>query len=144
MHCVPSPLASLSHPYEFRNVCLSLAAGNATIWKPSPSTPLCSIAVTKIVSEVLERNNIPGGLTSLVTGGKSVGAALAESSQVEMGMDRHLLHTENLATENYSVSFTGSEAAGRTVGKVVQSRFGKNILELGGNNGASPLRNVNC
>ena len=55
---------------DIRNLALSLAAGNATIWKPSPSTPLCSIAVTKIVSGVLERNNTPGAVAGLVIGGK--------------------------------------------------------------------------
>jgi acyl-CoA reductase-like NAD-dependent aldehyde dehydrogenase len=70
---------------KFRNLTLSLAAGNATIWKPSPSTPLCSIALTKIISSVLERNNIPGAVASLVTGGKDVGEALVESRDVELG-----------------------------------------------------------
>ncbi|KAG6840862.1 hypothetical protein C0991_003665 [Blastosporella zonata] len=101
---------------SIRNLALSLAAGNATIWKPSPSTPLCSIAVTKIVARVLEENGIPGAVAALVTGGKEVGAALAESRDIEL------------------VSFTGSEHVGRIVGKTVMSRFGKTILELGGNN----------
>lgn len=68
-----------------RNFALSFAAGNATIWKPSPTTPLCSIAVTKIVSQVLERNGIPGAAASLVTGGKDVGAAVVESRDIELG-----------------------------------------------------------
>lgn len=62
-----------------------MAAGNATLWKPSPSTPLCSIAVTKIVSGVLERNNIPGAVAGLVIGGKDVGEAVVESKSVDMG-----------------------------------------------------------
>jgi aldehyde dehydrogenase family 7 member A1 len=49
-----------------------MAVGNMTIWKPSPSTLLCSIVVTKIVSGVLEKNNIPGAFTGLVMGGKDV------------------------------------------------------------------------
>lgn len=68
-----------------RNLALSLAAGNATLWKPSPSTPLCSIAVTKIVSSVLERNGIPGAVAGLVTGGKDAGAAVVESHLVDLG-----------------------------------------------------------
>ncbi|KAF8240959.1 NAD-aldehyde dehydrogenase [Tricholoma matsutake] len=98
------------------NAALSIAAGNATIWKPSDSTPLCSIAVTNIVSRVLEENGIPGAVASLVTGGRDVGSAIAESREVEL------------------VSFTGSEHVGQIVGKTVMSRFGKTILELGGNN----------
>ena len=62
-----------------------MAAGNATIWKPSHSTPLCSIAVTKIVSGVLEKNGIPGAVAGLVTGGKDVGQAIVESKEVDMG-----------------------------------------------------------
>lgn len=68
-----------------RNLALAFAAGNATIWKPSPSTPLCSIAVTKIVSGVLERNGIPGAVAGLVTGGKDVGSAVVESRDVDLG-----------------------------------------------------------
>ncbi|KAF8062252.1 NAD-aldehyde dehydrogenase [Lyophyllum atratum] len=121
---VPNPLGVVGVLSAFNfpvavygwNLALSLAAGNATIWKPSPSTPLCSIAITRIVAYVLEKNGIPGAVAGLVTGGKEVGAAIAESHDVEL------------------VSFTGSEHVGRIVGKTVMSRFGKTILELGGNN----------
>jgi hypothetical protein len=68
-----------------RNLALSFAAGNATIWKPSPTTPLCSIAVTKIVSSVLERNGVPGAAAGLVTGGKTVGERVVGDSGVDMG-----------------------------------------------------------
>lgn len=70
-----------------RNLALSLAAGNATIWKPSHSTPLCSVAVTKIVTGVLEKNGLPGAVAGLVTGGRGVGEAIVESEHVDMGMD---------------------------------------------------------
>lgn len=121
---VPNPLgvAAVLSAFNFPvavygwNLALSLVAGNATVWKPSPSTPLCSIAVTKIVSSVLERNGISGAVASLVTGWNDVGAAIVESQNVDL------------------VSFTGSEAVGRIVGKTAQMRFGKVILELGGNN----------
>ncbi|TFK53127.1 NAD-aldehyde dehydrogenase [Heliocybe sulcata] len=123
---VPNPLGVVAVLSAFNfpvavygwNLALSMAAGNATLWKPSPSTPLCSIAVTKIVSRVLEENGIPGAVAGLIIGGKDVGEAIVEDKTVDM------------------VSFTGSEAVGRTVGKVVQSRFGKVLLELGGNNAA--------
>ena len=49
-----------------------MAVGNVTIWKPLPSTLLCSIAVTKIISGVLEKNDIPSAIAGLVTGGKDV------------------------------------------------------------------------
>lgn len=120
-----------------RNLALSMAAGNATIWKPSPTTPLCSIAVTRIVSGVLERNGIPGAVAGLVTGGKDVGSAVVESKDVDLGKFKFHRNTINLMLiEDFRlVSFTGSEHVGRIVGKTVMSRFGKVILELGGNNG---------
>src|SRR6266702_521676 len=62
-----------------------MSAGNATIWKPSPTTPLWSIAVTRSVSSVLEKNDIPGAVAGLVTGGKDVGEALGQSREVDMG-----------------------------------------------------------
>lgn len=68
-----------------RNLALSLAAGNATIWKPSHNTPLCSVAVTKIVANVLEKNGLPGAIASLVTGGRGAGEAIVESQHVDMG-----------------------------------------------------------
>ncbi|KAK2460778.1 hypothetical protein APHAL10511_007248 [Amanita phalloides] len=121
---VPNPLGVVAVLSAFNfpvavygwNLALSMAAGNATLWKPSPTTPLCSIAVTTIISKVLEQNNLPGAVASLVTGGKECGEAVVESRDVEL------------------VSFTGSENVGRIVGKHVASRFGKVILELGGNN----------
>lgn len=63
------------------------------MWKPSPTTPLCSIAVTKIVSGVLERNGIPGAIASLVTGGNDAGAAIVESQDVDMGKSFFELNT---------------------------------------------------
>lgn len=62
-----------------------MAAGNATVWKPSLTTPLCSIAVTNVVSRVLESNGIPGAVAGLVTGDGDVGSAIAESQDVELG-----------------------------------------------------------
>ncbi|KAI0752704.1 NAD-aldehyde dehydrogenase [Daedaleopsis nitida] len=126
---VPNPLGVVAVLSAFNfpvavygwNLALSLAAGNATLWKPAPSTPLCSIAVTKIISGVLEKNGVPGAVAGLVTGGRDIGEAVVESADVDM------------------VSFTGSEAVGRQVGKVVQSRFGKVLLELGGNNACTSL-----
>jgi aldehyde dehydrogenase family 7 member A1 len=81
-----------------RNLALSLAAGNATIWKPSPSTPLCSIAVTRIISEVLEKNGISGAVASLVTGDKDVGETLVASPQAELGKKINLSRPTELIT----------------------------------------------
>ncbi|KAB5588786.1 hypothetical protein CTheo_7773 [Ceratobasidium theobromae] len=121
---VPNPLGVVGVLSAFNfpvavygwNLSLSLAAGNATLWKPSPTTPLCAVATTKIIARVLEQNGVHGAAAALVCGGKDVGEAVVGSSSVDM------------------VSFTGSEAVGKVVGKVVQDRFGKVLLELGGNN----------
>jgi aldehyde dehydrogenase family 7 protein A1 len=98
------------------NFSLSFITGSSTLWKPSPTTPLCAIATTKIVSSVLEQEGYPGALAALVCGGTSVGETIVGDKRVDM------------------VSFTGSEQVGREVGMKVQSRFGKSLLELGGNN----------
>ncbi|ORY35667.1 Aldehyde/histidinol dehydrogenase [Naematelia encephala] len=98
------------------NLALALATGNSTIWKPSPTTPLAAIAVTKLIQPVLERNGLPGAVASLVCGGVDVGKEVVGNPSVDL------------------VSFTGSERVGKEVGKAVQDRFGKSILELGGNN----------
>eukprot|EP00842_Homolaphlyctis_polyrhiza_P003355 jgi/Hompol1/401/HPOL_005299-RA len=98
------------------NSALSLVCGNPVIWKGSPTTNLSSVAVTKILQRVLEENNLPGALCTLVSGGADVGSAISESPRVDL------------------VSFTGSTAVGRHVGQVVQQRFGRVLLELGGNN----------
>ncbi|TPX58973.1 hypothetical protein PhCBS80983_g02815 [Powellomyces hirtus] len=98
------------------NSSLALVCGNAVVWKGAPTTNLTSVAVTKILERVLERNNLPGALCSLVTGGADVGQAMSKDHRVNL------------------LSFTGSTAVGKQVGLTVQSRFGKSLLELGGNN----------
>lgn len=65
---------------------------------------------------MLDSNNLPGALCSLVTGGADVGQALVDDCRVDL------------------LSFTGSTAVGRSVGVAVQRRFGRPLLELGGNN----------
>jgi acyl-CoA reductase-like NAD-dependent aldehyde dehydrogenase len=77
-----------------------MAAGNATIWKPSPTTPLCSIAVTTIVAKILEKNGIPGAVAGLVTGGKDVGTAIVESRDVDLGKAT-FTHTRNITSDCY-------------------------------------------
>lgn len=97
------------------NAAIALAVGNTVVWKGAPSTPLISIATTKIVSEVLKRNNLPPTVV-LCQGGIDVGKKLVADERVKL------------------VSFTGSTKVGREVGVEVQRRFGKLLLELGGNN----------
>ncbi|KAJ2712188.1 Alpha-aminoadipic semialdehyde dehydrogenase [Coemansia spiralis] len=98
------------------NSAISLVCGNAVVWKGAPSTNLTSVAVTKILAEVLEANGLPGAICSLTAGGADIGQAIAQDKRVNL------------------VSFTGSTNVGRKVGLATQGRFGKSLLELGGNN----------
>ncbi|KAI8088747.1 Aldehyde/histidinol dehydrogenase [Halteromyces radiatus] len=98
------------------NSAIALVTGNGVLWKPSPTTPLVSIAVTRILERTLREHNLPPALCSLVTGGTDVGQQLTKDKRAQV------------------LSFTGSTKVGREVGQVVQGRFGKSILELGGNN----------
>ncbi|KAJ1977945.1 Alpha-aminoadipic semialdehyde dehydrogenase [Dimargaris xerosporica] len=98
------------------NSAISLACGNPVVWKGAPSTSLCSIAVTKVLAQVLEANNLPGAICGLVSGGTDIGKAMAADRRLDL------------------LSFTGSTAVGRQVALTVQERFGRPLLELGGNN----------
>ncbi|MGZ5188180.1 MAG: L-piperidine-6-carboxylate dehydrogenase [Kaistella sp.] len=98
------------------NTALSWICGNVTVWKPSEKTPLCAIACQNIITEVLKENNLPQGISTMIVGDHKIG--------------EQLVNDKNIAL----VSFTGSTRVGRIVGKNVAERFGKSILELGGNN----------
>ncbi|CAL8276557.1 unnamed protein product [Merluccius merluccius] len=98
------------------NNALALICGNVCLWKGAPSTPLTSVAVTKIVAEVLEHNSLPGAICSMTCGGADVGTAMAKDERVNL------------------LSFTGSTHVGKMVSLMVQERFGRQLLELGGNN----------
>lgn len=71
--------------------------GDVSVWKPSDTTPLIAVAVTKIVESVLVKNNIPGAIAALCVGGKDIGETIAKDNRMKL------------------VSFTGSTAAGQQV-----------------------------
>jgi len=98
------------------NAFIAAICGNTTIWKPSSQTPLCAIAVQNICNEVLKLNDSPGIFSLVIGRGSTVGETLIKDKNIPM------------------VSFTGSTSMGKHVNEVVSSRFGKTILELGGNN----------
>ncbi|MDH3642596.1 MAG: aldehyde dehydrogenase family protein [Gammaproteobacteria bacterium] len=99
------------------NAALAFVCGNPVIWKPSEQTPLTALAVQKIFERVAAKfPEAPAALNQVVVGDAQVGAALVASPDVAI------------------VSATGSTAMGRAVGPVVAERFGRCILELGGNN----------
>ncbi|XP_075220107.1 aldehyde dehydrogenase 7 family member A1 [Lycorma delicatula] len=98
------------------NSAVAMVCGDVIIWKGAPTTPLVSVATTKVVADVLESNNLPGAICSLCTGGSDIGELMADDTRLEL------------------LSFTGSTAVGQKVGVKVQARFGRPLLELGGNN----------
>jgi len=107
------------------NALLAAVCGNVTIWKPSSKTPLTAIAIQKILAPVLENNNLPEGIFSLVIGsGRKLGDRMANDNRLSL------------------LSFTGSVATGRKVSTAVASRLGRSILELGGNNAIILTKNT--
>ncbi|MFZ4863786.1 aldehyde dehydrogenase family protein [Sphingobacterium sp. Mn56C] len=98
------------------NAALALVCGNVLVWKPSEKTPLCAIACQKIIGDILKNNNLPEGISNLVTGAAEVGRWVADDIHIPL------------------VSATGSTAMGKQVATVVAQRLGKSLLELGGNN----------
>jgi len=98
------------------NAALAWVCGNVAIWKPSEKTPLCGIAVQKITAEVFAKNKVPEGVCSLIQGGRDLGEKISNDKRVPL------------------ISATGSSRMGKALGKAVADRFGKSILELGGNN----------
>jgi aldehyde dehydrogenase (NAD+) len=98
------------------NTALAWICGDVCIWKPSEKTPLCSVACQHIWSEVAKENNLPEGISCIVNGDYKVGEWLTRDTRVPL------------------ISATGSTRMGRLVGATVAERFGKSILELGGNN----------
>ncbi len=99
------------------NAALALVCGDPVVWKPSEKTPLVAEAVMALVARALERfGDAPEGLLQCVQGGREVGEALVDDPRMAL------------------VSATGSTAMGRAVGPRVAQRFGRSLLELGGNN----------
>ena len=99
----------------FWNAALALVCGNTLVFKPAPTGSLIAIALTKVVDEVLAKHGY-SSITATFLGDADIGQALVDD------------HNSAL------VSFTGSTHVGRKVASTVASRFGKHILELGGNN----------
>ena len=100
------------------NAALALVCGNSIVWKPSEKTPLTALAVQAILDEALAEfgPDAPPGLSSVLIGAAPVGARLVDHPKVSL------------------LSATGSTAMGRIVGENVARRFGRSLLELGGNN----------
>ena len=99
------------------NAMLAAICGDVNIWKPSSKVPLSAIATQNIVKEVLIENNLPEGIFSLIIGkGSTIGEKILNDKRIPL------------------ISVTGSTSVGRHAAEVIAKRFGKSILELGGNN----------
>jgi aldehyde dehydrogenase (NAD+) len=98
------------------NAFLAAIAGNATVWKPSPKTALCAIAVQRICNRVIERHSLPPIFQMFVERGTDLATRFVADKRVAL------------------ISFTGSTEVGREVAMRVAERLGKSLLELGGNN----------
>lgn len=98
------------------NEALALICGDCTIWKPALTACLVTIATHKIVAGVLEKNGFKSVATCVCGDGPDIGNAIVEDKRIPL------------------VSFTGSTAVGRSISEKVHARFGRTILELGGNN----------
>lgn len=99
------------------NTAISLVCGNTQIWKGASTSSLVTVAQTKLLAEVFLDNNLPGGIATMCQGsGAVVGQRLIEDKRLNL------------------ISFTGSTSIGKGVASTVAARFGRSILELGGNN----------
>jgi len=98
------------------NTSLASICGNVSIWKPSPKTPLCGVAVQKIVNEAIADLDLPPFACLINDGSNELAQQFVDDRRIDL------------------ISFTGSSAVGRQVGVQVAARMGKVLLELGGNN----------
>jgi aldehyde dehydrogenase (NAD+) len=99
------------------NAALAFVCGDSVIWKPSEKTPLTALACQALFARAAKRfGDAPVALSQIVLGGRETGELLAKDSRIAV------------------VSATGSTRMGRELAPVVAARFGKTILELGGNN----------
>ncbi|WP_240134758.1 L-piperidine-6-carboxylate dehydrogenase [Streptomyces sp. MUM 178J] len=100
------------------NTAIALACGDTVVWKPSEQTPLTSLACAALLTRAAADTDAPAGVHRLVLGGRETGERLVDDARVAL------------------VSATGSVRMGREVGPRVAARFGRLLLELGGNNAA--------
>jgi aldehyde dehydrogenase (NAD+) len=98
------------------NAAIASVCGDPVVWKPSESTPLCAIAVQHLTNQVMADHGLSGVFNLIVGRGAEVGELL--------------LHDHHLPL----ISFTGSTRVGQRVAESVAHRFGRSLLELGGNN----------
>ncbi len=107
------------------NAMLALVCGDVCVWKGSEKTPLCSVACQNILHKVLKNNDLPEGISCIVTGDYKVGELMSKDTRIPL------------------ISATGSTRMGKIVSATVAGRLGRTILELGGNNAIIVTPNAN-
>jgi aldehyde dehydrogenase (NAD+) len=101
------------------NAAIALVCGDSVVWKPSEKSPLTALAAHALLERAMAKfGAAPAGLSQVVIGGREAGEVLADDPRVAV------------------LSATGSTRMGREVAPRVAARFGRAILELGGNNAA--------
>ncbi|MDR3492332.1 MAG: aldehyde dehydrogenase family protein [Gammaproteobacteria bacterium] len=98
------------------NAFVAAICGNTVVWKPSPKTPLCAVAVQHICNTVMERNQLQSIFSLFITDDNELTKKFVDDKRVAL------------------ISFTGSTAVGKQINEAVASRLGKSLLELSGNN----------
>jgi aldehyde dehydrogenase (NAD+) len=98
------------------NAFLAAVCGNASVWKPSPKTPLSALAVQQICNRTVQAHGFPPVFQLFIDSGSELATRFVDDRRVAL------------------MSFTGSTPVGRQVGERVAARLGKSLLELGGNN----------
>ena len=98
------------------NAFIAAIAGDTVVWKPSSSTPLTAVAVQNICNDVLKNHGYSGIFNLVIGKGSTIGEKIINDKRLPL------------------ISFTGSTKMGKRVAEIVSKRFGKTILELGGNN----------
>ena len=98
------------------NTALAWICGDVCVWKASEKTPLCAVACQHLIADILKENNLPEGISCIINGDYKVGEMMTTDPRIPL------------------ISATGSTKMGRIVGTTVAQRFGKSLLELGGNN----------
>lgn len=106
------------------NAAIAAVCGDITVWKPSSDTPLTAVAVQHIANAVMSDHGLKGIFSLTIGRGSVVGESIINDARIPL------------------VSFTGSTAMGKRVAQAVAKRFGRTILELGGNNGIIVTENA--
>ncbi len=98
------------------NAAIAAACGDTIVWKPSSDTPLTAVAVQNVCNKVMADHGLKGIFNIVIGSGAVVGERMINDRRLPL------------------ISFTGSTKMGRRVSEAVAGRFGRSILELGGNN----------